>query len=73
MKNNFALICFLVFQITFAQEKMLHGKIVADGNFVEGINVVNLVNEKSTLTDSKGEFQILAKEDDLLVFSSMNF
>lgn len=73
MKNNFILICFLVFQISFAQEKMLHGKIVADGNFVEGINVVNLVNEKSTLTDSKGEFQILAKEDDLLVFSSMNF
>lgn len=63
----------MVFQISFAQEKILYGKIVADGNFVEGINVVNLVNEKSTSTDSKGEFQIQAKEEDLLVFSSMNF
>lgn len=73
MKNNCILICFLVFQISFAQEKKLHGKILADGNLAEGINVVNLVNETSTLTDSKGEFQILAKEDDLLVFSSMNY
>ena len=37
-----------------------------------GVNVVNLVNEKSTISDTKGEFYILAKAEDLLVFSSVN-
>jgi hypothetical protein len=32
--------------------------------------VVNLVNEKATVTNSKGEFFILAKADDVLVFSA---
>jgi hypothetical protein len=73
MKNSiFLLACFL-FQISYAQEKLLLGKINADGNFAEGINIVNLVNEKSTISDAKGEFKILAKQDDLVVFSAMNF
>ena len=73
MRNNIVLILFFVFQTSFAQETMLHGKISANGNFTEGITIINLVNEKSTISDAKGEFSILAKEDDLLVFSSMNF
>ncbi|WP_447635086.1 hypothetical protein [Flavobacterium microcysteis] len=56
-----------------AQEKLLRIKVMADGNYVGGINVVNLVNERSAVTDEKGEFFILAKEDDLLVFSAVNF
>ena len=44
---------------------------VASGN-VEGVTIVNLVNEKSTISDSNGEFYILAKAQDLLVFSSVN-
>ena len=65
--------CFWLSQITFGQsnEKILHGKIVADSASVVGIDVVNLGNEKVTVTNNKGGFSILAKGDDILVFSSM--
>jgi hypothetical protein len=72
---NKILILLFIHQLTFAQstgEKTLHGKIsVASGN-VEGVTIVNLVNEKSTVSDNNGEFYILAKADDLLVFTSVN-
>ena len=59
-------------QILFGQSnsKLLQGIIVADDALLSGIEVVNLGNEKVALTNSKGEFSILAKADDILVFSS---
>lgn len=51
-------------------EKLLQGIIVADDAVLSEIEVINLGNEKVTLTNSKGEFSILAKADDILVFSS---
>jgi len=74
MKNWFVV---LFFSMTFcawsqtSNEKLLHGKIVADSASVARIDVVNLGNEKATITNNKGEFSILAKSDDILVFSSM--
>lgn len=65
----------LLFQITFGQaagDKLLHGKIVVTSGTVDGVNIINLVNEKSTISDSNGEFFILAKADDLLIFTSVN-
>ena len=65
----------LFFQITFGQatgEKLIHGKIILESGSVAGVNIVNLVNEKSAISDSNGDFFILAKADDLLVFSSVN-
>jgi hypothetical protein len=62
-------------QISFGQtvgEKLLHGKIVVESGNVAGVNIVNLVNEKNATSDSNGDFFILAKADDLLVFSSVN-
>ena len=53
-----------------AIEKMIHGRIMADSAVVKGVNVVNLVNEKSTVTNEKGDFFILAKAEDVLVFSA---
>lgn len=73
MKNNFILLLLFVLQNSFAQEKMIHGVVFGMGNDVSGINVVNLVNEKSAITDSKGEFHILAKEGDMLILSAMTF
>lgn len=61
--------------MTFGQinsEKILHGKISVASGSVEGVTIVNLVNEKSAISDRNGEFFILAKADDLLVFSSVN-
>lgn len=72
-KNKLVLLTFLISYISFAQEKLIKGKISANGNNVEGINLMNLVNEKSAITDANGEFSILAKEDDLLIFSAENF
>jgi hypothetical protein len=51
-------------------EKLLQGIIAADDALLSGIDVVNLGNEKVTLTNSKGEFSILVKANDVLVFSS---
>lgn len=75
-RNNYILLFFLLLTGTLlsqSQEKLLRIQVMADGNYVGGINVVNLVNEKSAITDEKGEFFILAKEDDLLVLSAINF
>ncbi len=74
--REFLLILFYLFsQIAIGQngsEKLIHGKIIAESGNVEGVTVINLVNEKSTASDSNGDFYILAKADDLLVFSSVN-
>jgi hypothetical protein len=66
---------FLYYQIAFCQsvgEKLLHGRIEVESGNVSGVNIVNLVNEKSTKSDGNGDFYILAKAEDLLVFSSLN-
>lgn len=73
--NTFLLLLFFLCQITFGQtgdEKLIHGKIIAESGNIEGVTIINLVNEKSTVSDNKGDFFILAKADDLLVFSSVN-
>lgn len=76
MKSKITLLIVGLFtQIIFAQiagEKLIHGKITAESGSVAGVNIVNLVNEKSTISDGNGEFFILAKADDLLVFTSVN-
>ena len=77
MRRNKTLILFLLLicQISFGQtagEKLIHGKIIVESSNAAGVTVINLVNEKSTKSDSNGEFFILAKADDLLVFSSLN-
>lgn len=55
-----------------ASEKLIHCKIIADGTTVEGVNVLNLVSQKFTISDEKGEFYIYAKYDDLLVITAVN-
>lgn len=73
--NIVILILVLFFQITFGQtgdEKLIHGKIRVESGNVEGVTIINLVNEKSTVSDGNGDFFILVKADDLLVFSAVN-
>ena len=65
-----------VSKVTYCQDhvgKLHYGIITADSLFTNGINVVNLGNKKTTLTNSKGEFSILAKVNDDLVLSRLNF
>ncbi|MFY0483260.1 hypothetical protein ACI6PS_11705 [Flavobacterium sp. PLA-1-15] len=71
MKNSFLFVVLIVTQFVFSQEaKLLKGKIVVKDAMVSGVRVVNLVTEKEVLTDSKGEFTIMVKPEDLLVFSA---
>ena len=73
--RKFEFLLLLLCQITFGQtagEKKLHGKIMVESGSVAGVTIVNLVNEKSTISDNNGDFYILAKAEDLLVFSSVN-
>lgn len=74
--KEFLLILFVVLsQISFGQiagEKLLHGKIMVESGNVGGVTIINLVNEKTAISDGNGEFFILAKAEDLLVFSSVN-
>lgn len=76
MKSKIILFILGLFgQITFGQttgEKLVHGKIIVESGNVAGITVINLVNEKSSVSDNNGDFYILAKAEDLLIFSSVN-
>lgn len=73
--NTLKLFLFLLCQNSFGQtvgEKLVHGKIIVESHPIAGVTIINLVNEKSAVSDSNGEFFILAKADDLLVFTSIN-
>ena len=75
INNTLTLFLILLYLISFGQtngEKLLHGKIIVESGQVAGVTIINLVNEKSTFSDNNGEFFILAKADDLLVFTSVN-
>jgi hypothetical protein len=75
MNNRLLFFLLLFSQIAFCQtidEKLIHGKITVESHAIAGVSIINLVNEKSTISDSNGEFFILAKADDLLVFTSIN-
>lgn len=75
-QNNTLLVLFLLFHcVCFPQqnERLLRGTTVSDSILVSGITVMNLVNEQVTVTGEKGEFSIMAKEDDLLIFSAVNY
>lgn len=66
---------FLCCQISFAQtlhDKLLQGKIRVDSILVSGINILNLTNGKKTQTNNSGEFFILAKANEVLVFTAVN-
>jgi len=75
LKNNL-LLTFISFasQFGFSQsEKLIHGKAVNEKFSVEGVGIVNLFNNNNTTTAPNGEFSILAKAGDTLVFVSTNY
>lgn len=52
---------------------VLNGKVVSNTSNMEGIYVINAQTEETVTTDVSGAFSILAKPDDVLVFSSISF
>jgi len=53
--------------------KLLKGKVVANSNELEGIYIVNLKSDLSTLTEIGGYFSIPTQEGDTLMFSAVQF
>jgi predicted restriction endonuclease len=53
-------------------QKLLAGRVMAEGNFVENINVTNVASNKSVPTNQEGTFTIPVNIGDALVFSAVN-
>lgn len=56
-----------------AARNWLRGKVLYNNTNVPNQNVINTTTEKATITNDRGEFAIMAKEGDELVFSSVNY
>lgn len=74
MKSSYFLIALLLFSThLFSQETIiLKGKILAD-SIEAPIHIINITAEKGTVTEQSGEFAVAVREDDLLLFSSVQF
>lgn len=72
MQNNFVTLLLCFFSVfAFSQKpKLIQGRITVKDAKLSGVRVVNLMNERETFTDDQGRFEIIAKPDDLLVFSA---
>jgi len=76
MKNNYILIVLLlVTSISFSQnkEKLIKGRITSGPVTVENVEVINVANQRMVMTNAKGEFEIWAKTNDLILFSNSNY
>jgi len=74
--NKFLTFFLLSFSfITFSQEKrvILRGKLMYRNSNVIAANVINNSNQNNTITDTNGEFEILAGVGDEIIFSSVEF
>ena len=61
VKLLFALF-FLTFHFSFSQsEKLINGKVMSDNYIIQNVDVINKNTQKSTTTNWKGEFEIMAK------------
>ena len=76
MKKNYLIVLVLLMStFVFAQngEKLIKGKVLTGQIPVENVEVINISNQSSTTTNSKGEFQISAKSNDPLIYSNSNY
>lgn len=74
MKSSFFLVFLLIFSAhLFSQDRvLLKGEILAD-SIEAPIHIINITAEKGTVTEANGEFSIEVRENDLLLFSSVQF
>lgn len=76
MKKSYLIVLVLLMStFVFAQngEKLIKGKVLTGQIPVENVEVINISNQSSTTTNSKGEFQISAKSNDPLIYSNSNY
>lgn len=74
MRLLFLVLGLLFFSFGFAQTTtLLKGKVLCDTLAAVGVEVINLNTEQSTKTDSRGFFEISAKNKDVLAFYSKEY
>jgi hypothetical protein len=56
-----------------AQDMDIEGKVVAEGDDVEGIHIINKTANKFTITDTSGAFTIPAKLNDTILVSGIKY
>jgi len=67
-------ISFLTYQLSISQtEKLLHGKVISNNTPLDKVEVINKTAKTSTRTNELGEFSILAKEQDSILFFSKDY
>jgi Ca-activated chloride channel homolog len=71
----FLLLMWFVSVCTFAQERILKGKVTdaADNQPLPGVGIFKKNTRTGTQTDAKGEFSISIKDGDMLVFSFIGY
>lgn len=63
-----------IIQLTYTQDRQLiQGKVIYRNIDVPAANVINNSSQRSTITNSQGEFEILVKEGDEIIFSSVQY
>lgn len=68
-----SIILLFVFQFGFSQsEKLINGKVLHEQFPVGKVEVANFNSKKTTITNAAGEFSILVKSGDALLFISKN-
>lgn len=63
---------FICSALQLFSQTYIKGRVIVKEQSSGNIHVMNLVSEKSTITNDKGEFFIEVNEDDLLVFSAVH-
>ena len=67
-------ISFFTYQISIAQtEKLLHGKVISNNSPLNKVEVINKTAQTSTRTNERGEFSIIVKAKDSLLFFSKDY
>jgi hypothetical protein len=67
-------ISLFTYQLSISQtEKLLHGKVISQNNILSNVEVINKTAKTSSRTNEFGEFSILAKERDSLLFFSKHY
>lgn len=65
----------LFVQMSFGQEtdsKEIFGQILGESASVEGVNIINIATQVTTVSDENGRFSIVSKENDVLIFTAVN-
>ena len=63
-----------IFQFGISQERQLiKGKVIYRNIDVPSANVVNNTSQNTTITNKNGEFEILARVNDEIIFSSIQY